>query len=96
MIFFYGLNVSTTYGNLEKNFESYRDRIPDSFLPLGNDLGGNIICVGIIFPHIDTIYFWDHHDVLDRRGLSKMDMSNMYWLADDIYEFLDKLWPEES
>lgn len=94
--FFYGLNVSTPYGDLAKNLERYKERIPDSFIPVGCDPADNIICVGISPPFIDKVYLWDYEEELDHKGLSKMDMSNMYWLADDIYEFLSKLFSEEE
>ena len=89
--YFNGLGVSTPYGNLEAALDTYRDRLPDGFIAIGADPGGNVLCLGIKMPHLDKLYYWDHHDELDKRGRSKKDMGNMYWLADDIYEFLDNL-----
>lgn len=89
--YFNGLGVSTPYGNLETALDTYRDRLPDGFIAIGADPGGNVLCLGIKMPHLGKLYYWDHHDELDKRGRSKKDMSNMYWLADDIYEFLDNL-----
>lgn len=94
--FLYGINVTQSYGNLEKKIETFKDRIPSPFIPIGRDPGGNLICVGTKAPYKDKIYYWDHEDELDRKGISKMDMSNMYWIADDIYEFLEKLLPGEE
>lgn len=94
--FFHGLNVSTSFGNLHDEITRGREYLPSQFLPIGMDPGGNVICAGLEIPYLDKLYFWDHEDSLDSRGLPKLDMSNMYWLADDIYDFLDKLWPEVS
>jgi hypothetical protein len=88
---FYGIGVPA-YGDLEESIEVYTERHPEGFIPIGSDPGCNVICLGTIEPYIGKIYFWDHHDELDERGLSKTDMSNMYWLADDIDEFLNKLY----
>ncbi|WP_311520249.1 SMI1/KNR4 family protein [Paenibacillus albidus] len=54
---------------------------------IGNDPGGNVICLGINKEYYETIYFWDHEE-----ELNDLDMSNMYFLANSIYEFLDQLY----
>lgn len=92
---FYGIDVKSSYGDLENAMDLFQGRIPESFIPIGDDPGGNILCLGIVTPYVGKIYIWDHHDELDRRGLSKMDMSNMYWVADDIYELINKLRSEK-
>lgn len=89
--YFNGISVSTPYGNLDAALDMYQDRLPDGFIAIGADPGGNVLCLGITMPHLGKLYYWDHHDELDKRGRSKKDMSNMYWLADDLYDFLDNL-----
>src|SRR5438094_559990 len=43
---FFGIQTGTSE-DLEKQQERYSDRIPDSFLPIGIDSGGNRLCLGI-------------------------------------------------
>ncbi len=83
------------YDNLEEYADSLAGRLPKGFVPIGDDPGGNLLCIGTEDEYRGKIYFWDHEDELDEEGLSKMDMSNMYWLANDIFEFLDKLTPDK-
>lgn len=92
---FFGIGVPS-YANLEYILETYKGRLPKEFIPIGEDPGGNLICIGTQAPYIGSIYFWDHHDELDEKGLSKMDMSNMYWLADNLFEFTDNLQEPED
>src|SRR5690625_7996996 len=68
-------------------------RMPSGFIAIGDDPNCNQICLGTSHPHYDHIYFWDHENEPD---LDKPDMSNMYFLADNIWEFLDNLYQGES
>jgi hypothetical protein len=92
---FFGIDVPS-YANLKDILEVYKNRLPEGFVPIGEDPGGNLICIGTRIPYIGNIYFWDHHDELDESGLSKKDMSNMYWLADNLFDFIDNLHEPED
>ncbi len=39
----------------------YKGRIPADLLPVGEDPGGNIICLGLVGERNGKVYFWDHH-----------------------------------
>lgn len=88
---FYG--IGDMYDNLIDFIDIMDERLPLGFIPIGDDPSGNVICLGTKDPYYDKIYFWDH----EQESENPDDMSNMYFLADDIYEFLDKLYqdPEE-
>ncbi|SFF35996.1 SMI1 / KNR4 family (SUKH-1) [Paenibacillus algorifonticola] len=86
---FYG--IGDMYSNLEDYLDIYEDRLPNGFIPIGNDPGGNVICLGINKEFYETIYFWDHEEEYDEP-----DMSNMYFLANSIYEFLDQLYEDSQ
>lgn len=83
--------IEAPLSGIEEGIIMFQDRLPNGFIPIGGDPGGNLICLGINMPYKDQIFYWDHEDELDKTGLSKKDMSNMYWVADDIYGFLEKL-----
>jgi len=40
----------------------YKKRIPDDFLPIAYDPGGNLILIGILGNRRGKIYFWDHEN----------------------------------
>lgn len=82
--------IGDMYSNLEDYLDIYEDRLPTAFLPIGNDPSGNVICLGTKEPYYETIYFWDHEEEPE----DSEDMSNMYFLANNIYEFLDKLYED--
>lgn len=87
---FYGIHAGE-YDNLAEKIAMFQDRLPEGFLPIASDPGGNLLCLGTKGDDEGRIYFWDHEDELDKNGLSKKDFSNMYRVANDINEFLDKL-----
>ena len=82
------------YKDLVQNIEIYDGRLPKGFLPIGDDPGGNLLCVGTDEKYYDNIYFWDHEEEVTERDYSKNGLINMYFLAKDIYDFLDKLHDE--
>ena len=86
-------SIGGTYNDIEVNLGIYNLRLPEGFIPIGDDGVGNAILLGVLEPHYDQIYFWDHESEPD---LEKPDMSNMYFLADNIWEFLDNLYEDES
>src|SRR5690625_4608174 len=83
--------IGDMYYNFEDEIDAYEYRLPDGFVPIGNDPGGNAILLGTKEPHYDHIFFWDHEQEVDEP-----DMSNMYFLASNIWEFLDSLYEDES
>lgn len=85
--------IGDMYDNLADFIEILEGRLPEGFIPIADDPSGNIICLGTKEPYYDQIYFWDH----ELESEDPNDMSNMYFLANNINEFLDKLFePEED
>lgn len=82
--------IGDMYDNLDKVIDIYEYRLPEGFIPIGDDPGGNVICLGTKEPYTETIYFWDHEEEPE----DSEDMSNMYLLANDIFEFLDNLYED--
>lgn len=82
--------IGDMYDNLEKVIDLYEGRLPKGFIPIGDDPGGNVICLGTKEPYCEAIYFWDHEQECENPD----DMSNMYFLAKDICDFLGGLYDE--
>ena len=55
---------STSYKHLtlEANFRDLAKimSMPDEIFPIGQDGGGNYVCICLKGPHYGRIYFWDH------------------------------------
>jgi hypothetical protein len=43
-------------------------------------------------PYYENIYFWDH----EQEPVDPDDMSNMYFLANDIDEFIKRLYEDNA
>ena len=67
----------------------YRHRVPSGFLPIGDDLAGNLIVLGVGSPHYGEVFFWDHeNEVGDGQ---EPTMENMEFIAGSFGEFLDAI-----
>lgn len=85
---FYG--IGDMYDNLTDFIDIMDERLPLGFIPIGDDPSGNVICLGTENPNYEKIYFWDH----EQEPEDPNDMSNMYFLANDINEFLNNLYED--
>lgn len=47
--------------DLQEACDTYRKRLPFDLMPIGNDAGGSLICLGIHGERSGKFYFWDHH-----------------------------------
>lgn len=74
--------------NMSWALDMYEGRMPEEFIPIADDPGGNLICLGIKGTYYENIYFWDHEQ---ESGDGEPNMSNMYYLAPDIFTFIDSL-----
>lgn len=84
--------IGDMYSNLEEYMDIYEGRLPSGFIPIGNDPSGNVICLGLNEKYCNNIYFWDHEQEPDNPD----DMSNMFYLASDLNEFLNSLYDEKE
>ena len=69
--------------DLRAQRESYEGRIPDGFLAVGSDGGGNLICLRI---SDGSVFFWDHEG--EASGDDEPAMDNMRRIAATFTEFL--------
>lgn len=59
--------------------------LPETLLPIGEDEGGNVVCLQTTDDDRGATYFWEHDAVADDDGLTK--------IADSFSDFLDRLRP---
>lgn len=88
---FLSLSVEKNH-DLLKYYEQYKNRIPNGFLPIAHDPGGNLILIQID-KESASVYFWDHEQEADEGETPSM--SNMYIISDCFLSFLDSLYTEE-
>lgn len=74
--------------DLHKYFNIYKDRIPNGYLPIAHDPGGNLVLIKLSADK-SMVYFWDHEDEAD-EGESP-SMRNVYLISQSFHEFIDGL-----
>lgn len=88
-----------TLANLKDFCESYKiyeKRMPSHILPIAHDSGGNVICISCGQKDNGQIFFWDHENEVDYSESDDSDYSNLYFIADDLKQFLDELKEEDD
>ncbi|MFE4243479.1 SMI1/KNR4 family protein [Peribacillus butanolivorans] len=83
---FYG--IGDMKSNLGKVFEVLEGEIPEDFVSIANDPGGNEILLGVSEEYQGKVYFWIH-------DIEPEDEINMYILADSFAEFFNNLYVSE-
>lgn len=89
---FYSMKVDfhgDVYDDLLKEYYRRKDRIPEGFIPIGTDSGGNYICLGINI-YYGNVYFWDHEEEVDEGCIP--DMSNMHIIGNSFTDFINSLY----
>lgn len=61
VILFYGIGIGGT-NDIESTIKSFRDLLDLDVVPIGDDPGGNQICLGLRNERLGKVYFWDHND----------------------------------
>jgi hypothetical protein len=91
--------------NLASQFRIYKrmgiPRMPDELMPIGDNGGGNKICLCVSGEHTGCIYYWDHEmectgggTYEDGTPITMWD--NCHFVANSFTEFLDSLYEYEG
>jgi hypothetical protein len=75
--------------SLEAVCENVEDVIPAEVVAFAEDVGGNLLCIGIRGAHRGKVYFWDHNGSLP--GEDEPCWSGMTLLAPSFAEFVSAL-----
>lgn len=100
---FYGAAANDEY-SVAENLDTYRDRMPEVLIPIGEDGGGNQICLGIAGAELGRIYFWDHEDEWDEENYTSRNLPippnlkfrNVHLIANSFEEFFDQMFVRED
>lgn len=91
---FYGLKYGRKeyYYSLNYAYEMFKDRIPQDFIPIASDSGGNQVLMNL---KDEKIWFWDHEREADTDDGEEVSMDNMSFIANNLDEFLNSLYEFE-
>jgi len=79
------------YNDIEVNLENRKGRLPEGFIPIANDPGGNTLLLSLVDETLGKVYFWDHENEPYERGVALKDYPNIYWVADSFNQLLEQL-----
>ena len=86
---FFTLDEGGGVNSLRYNFESYKDHIPDAFIPIGDDQAGNLIILGVAGKTQGQLYFWCHEQMNEWDGT---DIQNLGFVAPSLDAFFESLY----
>lgn len=78
----------------------YKDRMPDSMIPIGDNGLGNQICLGVSGEAFGKVFYWDRHNEFDEDEYledheppvpPEMLYQNVHLVADSFEDFLQRL-----
>jgi hypothetical protein len=82
--------------DIGNELETYRNRLPDFFLPIAQDAFGNLICIEVDSVGGGKVYFWDHTQERFLNEGEKPDRHNIWFVADSFEDFIQMLCPEHE
>lgn len=89
--FLYGMGEEGQAGDLLSEQEQARDfeQLPEGWLRIGHDPGGNSLLLCTVGPLCGQVYYWDSAYFFEPSS----DEGNTYWIADSIQALLASLRP---
>ncbi|AEP01009.1 MULTISPECIES: SMI1/KNR4 family protein [Heyndrickxia] len=79
-----------TKDDLLNQFELYKNRIPNTYIPIGRDAGGNLVCLNLSKEKYGYVYFWDHEEE-NKYEKGKIAITDLYLIAESFNEFLNSV-----
>src|SRR5262249_18460200 len=89
----FGVNTGQKFSDLLSVSQSYYSRIPRSFLPIGDDYLGNLICLCVSGENYGKIYHWNYEQELHAGYENDSVRSNMCLIGESFSSFIDALFP---
>jgi hypothetical protein len=76
--------------NIVKKFNTYKDELPDTLLPIGYSSGG-VTCLGVKGAEYNKVYYWTTNYSLWKEE----DLYRLYLAANSFTEFINGLFQRE-
>jgi hypothetical protein len=85
--------------SFEWNIGCYRERMPETLVPIANDGGDNQICLGVSGDEAGKVYYWDHNNEWDEDDYldfgkpvpPDLKFQNVHLIANSFDEFVQCL-----
>lgn len=87
---FFGVDLANNYISIDYLYENFGDRFPNGVIPIGEDPGGNYVCINLSDESYGRIYFYDN-EIENENDDGKLTWDNLYLIAASFTEFLEKL-----
>jgi hypothetical protein len=94
------------FNELLKAIRSHEEVLPDGIIPIGDDGGGNLYCLGVKGDDFSKVFFHDHGVGWDEeaqdylvRGETlplRLRYQTVYLLANSFDEFVNSMWCEDA
>ena len=89
--------------SLSWNLATYRDRMPETMIPIASDGGGDLICLVVTGDEVGKVYYWDHNNEWDEDDYLDQDepvpadikFQNVHLIAHSFEEFISRLIPDD-
>lgn len=78
------------HSSLYWSYDCYLGRMPSNIIPIGDDPGGNNVCISVSGADYGSIYFWDHDGEPEEDEQPYYE--NLYLMAASFSEFLNNLY----
>jgi hypothetical protein len=98
LAYFYG--AKTGNQSLAKQIKTFKGRMPETMIPIGDDGCGDQICLGIKAKERGKVYYWDHEnewdeeDYLEEEGKPmppEVKFQNVNLVAESFADFIQRL-----
>ncbi|MEH7609006.1 SMI1/KNR4 family protein [Priestia megaterium] len=73
-------------------YDTFENRIPKGCVPIGRDVGGNIVCLNLNRKGYGYIFLWDHDIELEFED-NEMETQDLYYVAPSFDDFLQMIKP---
>ncbi|MBZ5482364.1 SMI1/KNR4 family protein [Bacillus sp. T_4] len=73
-------------------YDMYEGRVPKGSIPIGRDVGGNIVCLNLNRERYGYIFLWDHDIELEFED-NEMEIQDLYYVAPSFNDFLHMIKP---
>jgi hypothetical protein len=80
--------------DLYKEHRAFNDRVPKEFIVIGEDPGGNQICLCVEGNNYGKVYFWDHEEEVDEG--KKPTYDNVYLISNSFIDFINSLYEDKA
>jgi len=68
--YFYGLHSKEDWASMFVVLNSLKSRIPNEFIPIANDSGGNYYVLNLSKEKYGQISFWNHNNESENKGIN--------------------------